>query len=65
MYLGFRHPASPSEVESLAREAGLDVVELKFGGGDALAPYVVLYPREGSEADRADAEEIRRRPRFT
>jgi hypothetical protein len=52
MHLGFRHSSSPSEVESLAREAGLDVVELEFRGGDALAPYVVLRPREGAEAAR-------------
>jgi hypothetical protein len=46
--MGFRHPVSEDEVAALAKDAGLDVLELKFGSGETLAPYVVLHRRDAT-----------------
>jgi hypothetical protein len=46
--MGFRHPVSEDEIEALAEDAGLDVLELKFGSGETLAPYVVLRRRDAT-----------------
>lgn len=50
MHLGFQHPVTESEVKLLAKEAGLEVVELTFTPtGEIFTPYVVLRRGDGQQ----------------